>query len=60
MVILLERFQHLASLIPRSVVGLELPFVLDIVTDPLNFPMGYALLGFGPNRAPPAIILGFN
>ena len=51
-VILLGRFRHLASLIPRSVVRLELPFVLDIVI-PLK---GCALLGFAPNRAPLAII----
>jgi hypothetical protein len=59
-VILLERFQHLANLIPRSVVRLELPFVLHIVIGPLNFPMGYALLGFGPNRAPLVIIHEFD
>ena len=56
MVILLGRFQHLASLIPRSVVGLEPPFPPDIVTGPLNSPKGYALPGFEPNRAPLAII----
>ena len=71
MEILLGRFQlewsvpHLASLhlIPRSVVRLELPFVLlhlHIVIGPHHFPMEYALLGFAPNRAPLAIIHWFN
>jgi hypothetical protein len=54
-VILLGRFQHLASLIPRSVV--RLPFLrLDIVIGPLGFPIECSHLGFGPDRVLLAII----
>lgn len=55
--------QHLASLLLRPIVGLgPPPFVLDILIAHvalgglLRSPVGFALLGFAPDRAPLAII----